>query len=239
MSRVSGKVALVTGASSGIGEAVAVAFAEAGMKLVLAARRKDRLDALAARIGGDVLAVETDVTSETSVRALFVAAIDRFGRIDILINNAGVADATPTDELSLEGWSRVIDTNLTGCFLCAREALRAMKRQGRGRIVNIGSLSAKVPRPDSAAYTASKFALEGLTRSIAVDFREHGIAVSIFHPGMVVTELAPGMTDADPKLMSDAADTARAILTMVDMPDNVNFFEGLMVPLEVPFLGRG
>lgn len=239
MSRVSGKVALVTGASSGIGEAVALAFAEAGISLVLAARRQHRLDALAERIGGDALVVVTDVTDEASVQRLFAAAGERFGRIDILINNAGVADATPTDELSLDGWRRVIDTNLTGCFLCAREALRVMKPQGRGRILNIGSLSAKVPRPNSAAYTASKFALEGLTRSMAVDFRKHGIAVSIFHPGMVVTELAPGMTEADPKLMSDAADTARAILTMVDMPDNVNFFEGLMVPLEVPFLGRG
>lgn len=170
---------------------------------------------------------------------LFETAMERFGRVDILINNAGIADATPTDALSLTRWRAVIDTNLTSAFLCARAALRIMKPQRRGRIINIGSLSAKVPRADSAAYTASKFALEGLTRSLAVDGRAHGVAVSIFHPGMVVTELAPGMDEMPPEMMSDARDTADIVLHMARVPDHLNFFEGLMLPLAVPFLGRG
>jgi NAD(P)-dependent dehydrogenase (short-subunit alcohol dehydrogenase family) len=150
-----------------------------------------------------------------------------------------MADHCPTAELTLERWRQVIDTNLTSAFLCSREAFKVMKPQGRGRIINVGSLSAKVPRQDTAAYTASKFGLEGLTRSLAVDGRAFGIAVSIFHPGMVVTELVPGMDQAPSEMMSDAGDTADAIVHMAAVPDHVNFLEGLMVPLAVPFLGRG
>jgi NAD(P)-dependent dehydrogenase (short-subunit alcohol dehydrogenase family) len=236
------RVVIVTGASSGIGEATAIAFAATGAKVVIAARRAERLDALAARIeraGGTVLAVPADVTREEDVLRLFAAAVDRFGSVDVLINNAGIADATPSDALSLERWRQVIDTNLTSAFLCAREALKLMKPQGRGRIINIGSLSAHVPRPDSVAYTASKFALDGLTRSMAVDGRGHGVAVSIFHPGMVVSELAPGMAAAPAELMSDASDTADILVHMASVPDHLNFLEGLMLPLKVPFLGRG
>jgi len=233
---------MVTGASSGIGEATGLAFTRAGAKLVLAARRSDRLQQLAARIrdeGGEALPVVTDVTVEDQVVRLFDRATEQFGQVDVLINNAGIADHCPTVELTLERWRQVIDTNLTSAFLCAREAMRRMKAQGRGRIINIGSLSAKVPRPDTAAYTASKFGLEGLTRSLAVDGRDHGIAVSIFHPGMVVTELAPGMAEAPAELMSDPADTADLLVHMASVPDHLNFYEGLMLPLKVPFLGRG
>jgi NAD(P)-dependent dehydrogenase (short-subunit alcohol dehydrogenase family) len=236
------RVVLVTGASSGIGEATALAFARAGAKLVLAARRADRLADLRARIeaeGGTALDVATDVTDEAAVTALFRAAVDAFGAVDVLINNAGVADGGPTDELPLERWRKVIDANLTSAFLCSREALRVMKPRGRGRIINIGSLSARVPREHSAAYTASKYGLDGLTRSLAVDARAHGIAVSIFHPGMVVTELAPGMDKAPAAMMSDASDTADIIVHMANVPDHLNFYEGLMLPLAVPFLGRG
>lgn len=242
MSRVKDRVVMVTGASSGIGEATGLAFTRAGAKLVLAARRSDRLQQLAARIrdeGGEALPVVTDVTVEDQVVRLFDRATEQFGQVDVLINNAGIADHCPTVELTLERWRQVIDTNLTSAFLCAREAMRRMKAQGRGRIINIGSLSAKVPRPDTAAYTASKFGLEGLTRSLAVDGRDHGIAVSIFHPGMVVTELAPGMAEAPAELMSDPADTADLLVHMASVPDHLNFYEGLMLPLKVPFLGRG
>ncbi len=182
MSRVSGKVAVVTGASSGIGEAIAIAFAAAGMKLVLAARRKERLDALAERLGGEALAVQTDVTDEASVKALFAAALERFGRIDILINNAGIADHTPTDELTLARWREVIDTNLTSAFLCAREALIVMKRQGVGRIVNIGSLSARVPRPNARRLHGQQVRAGRLHPFAGGGCREYGIAASIFHP---------------------------------------------------------
>ncbi|MDB5662999.1 MAG: Glucose 1-dehydrogenase, partial [Sphingomonas bacterium] len=222
--------------------ATAIAFAAAGAKVVLAARRIDRLEAIAAgivRAGGEAIAVRADVTDEEDVRSLFEAAVAAFARVDVLINNAGIADATPTDALSLDRWRAVLDTNLTSAFLCSREALRHMKPQGRGRIINIGSLSAHVPRPDSAAYTASKFALDGLTRSMAVDARAHGIAVSIFHPGMVVSELAPGMAAAPAEMMSDPADTADILVHMASVPDHLNFLEALMLPLKVPFLGRG
>jgi NAD(P)-dependent dehydrogenase (short-subunit alcohol dehydrogenase family) len=242
MDRLRGRIVLITGASSGIGEAAAHAFAEAGAIVVLAARRADRLQSLADAIGaagGEAFAVPTDVTDEASVIALFAAVTDRYGRLDVLINNAGIADQSPTDAMSLERWNAVITTNLTSAFLCRREALKIMRPQKRGRIINIGSLSARVPRPNSAPYTASKFGLDGLTRSLAVDARDDGIAVSIFHPGMVVTELAPGMADAPAELMSDAKDTADVIVHMANVPDHVNFYEGLMVPLAVPFLGRG
>lgn len=240
--RLRDRVVIVTGASSGIGEATALAFAAAGARVVLAARRAERLAALAERIaaiGGTALAVVADVTREEDVAHLFARAVEDFGRVDVLVNNAGIADATPTDDLTLDRWQAVIQTNLTSAFLCSRAALRLMKPQGRGRIINVGSLSAHVPRPHSAAYTASKFALDGLTRSMAVDARDHGIAVSIFHPGMVVSELAPGLATVPEDLVSDPADTADILLHMASVPDHLNFLSGLMLPLKVPFLGRG
>jgi len=236
------KVVVVTGASSGIGAATATAFARAGSRVVLAARRADRLQSLAGELqaaGYEALDVAADVTREEDVRRLFRTTVERFGRVDILVNNAGVADHTATDQLSLDRWRQVIDANLTSAFLCAREAMVLMKQGGGGRIINIGSLSARVPRGDTAAYTASKFALDGLTRSLAVDGREHGIAASIFHPGMVVTELAPGMAEQPAERMSDPRHTADAIVHMANLPAHLNFYEGLMLPLSVPFLGRG
>lgn len=236
------RVVLVTGASSGIGEATALAFARHGARVILAARRADRLADLRTRIeseGGTALDLVADVTDEAAVVAMFAAAVAAFGTVDVLVNNAGVADSCATDELTLERWRRVIDANLTSAFLCSREALKVMKPHGRGRIINIGSLSARVPREGSAAYAASKFGLDGLTRSLAIDARAHGIAVSIFHPGMVVTELAPGMDTAPAAMMSDAGDTADIIVHMANVPDHLNFYEGLMLPLAVPFLARG
>lgn len=242
MSYVRGKVTLVTGASSGIGAAVARVFAEAGCGVVLAARRKDRLDQLAREItdqGGTALAVECDVTDEAAVDHLFAVTLDRFGRLDILINNAGIADHTPTDELSLARWQEVVDVNLTAAFLCARAALRIMKRQQGGRMLHIGSLSAQVPRPDTAAYAATKFALTGLSHSLAIDGRPHGVASSIYHPGIVGTELARVQGERDPRSYMGADVTARAILAMCDLPDHVNFVEGTMLPVGMAFLGRG
>lgn len=242
MSYVQGKVVVVTGASSGIGAAVAAEFAKAGAHLVLGARRKERLDSLAAEIeaqGGRAIAITCDVTSEDDVVALFEAGLAAFGRIDVLINNAGLADHTPTDELTLTRWSEVIDTNLTGAFLCAREALRIMKRQGAGRIIHIGSLSAQVPRPDTIAYAASKFGMAGLNHSLAIDGRAHGVASCIFHPGVVGTELVKGGPPRDPTTRISAEVAARAVLAMADLPDHVNFVETTMLPLTMPFLGRG
>ncbi len=242
MSFVKGKIALITGASSGLGAAVARVFAEAGISVVLAARRKERLDQLADEIaeqGGTALAIECDVTDEAQVVDLFATALDRFGRIDILINNAGIADHTPTDELSLARWQEVVDVNLTAAFLCAREALRVMKRQQGGRMLHIGSLSAQVPRPNTAAYAATKFALTGLNHSLAIDGRDHGIASCIYHPGVIGTDLARGQGVRNPFSSMGGEVTARAILAMCDLPDHVNFVEGTMLPVAMPFLGRG
>jgi len=236
------RVTVVTGASSGIGEACAVAFVEKGAHVVLAARRAERLSALVERLqglGGQALAVTTDVTSESDVDNLFARAVERFGTVDVVINNAGVADSTPVDEMPLELWHRVLETNLTSAFLCSRAAFRVMKGKGRGRIVNIGSISARVPRQNSPAYAASKWGLDGLTRSLAIDGREFNIAASIFHPGIVATEIAPGAVKLPDDLSAAPKDIADVIIHMCDLPDHLNFYEGMVVQNKIPFLGRG
>ena len=242
MSILEGRVAVVTGASSGIGEACAVAFAAKGAKVVLAARRAERLASLVDRIeraGGEALAVATDVTDEAAVDDLFARAVERFGTVDVLVNNAGIADSTPVDEMTLETWRKVIETNLTSAFLCSRAAFRAMKGKGRGRIINVGSISARVPRENSPAYAASKFGLDGLTRSLAIDGRKHNIAASIFHPGIVATEIAPGAVKLAEDFAASPADIAGVIVHMCDIPDHLNFYEGMVVQIDLPFLGRG
>ena len=242
MSILEGRVAVVTGASSGIGEACAVAFAAKGTKVVLAARRAERLASLVDRIegaGGEALAVATDVTDEAAVDDLFARAVERFGTVDVLVNNAGIADSTPVDEMALETWRKVIETNLTSAFLCSRAAFRAMKGKGRGRIINVGSISARVPRENSPAYAASKFGLDGLTRSLAIDGRKHNIAASIFHPGIVATEIAPGAVKLAEDFAASPADIADVIVHMCDIPDHLNFYEGMVVQIDLPFLGRG
>lgn len=245
MTHIRGKVAVVTGASSGLGRAVAISLSHAGMRVVVGARRKDRLDSLVATFtaeGAEAIAVGCDVRDETQVSEMFANALARFGQIDVLVNNAGLADHTPTDELSSARWSEVIDTNLTGAFFCAREAFRVMKRQGRGRIINVGSLSALVPRADTVAYAASKFALTGLNHSLALDGRAFGIASSIFHPGVIGTELdgrPQGASASAPAQHIGAEVAAQAILAMIDLPDHVNFLDGTMLPVTMSFLGRG
>jgi NAD(P)-dependent dehydrogenase (short-subunit alcohol dehydrogenase family) len=236
------RVVVVTGASSGIGEACALVFASRGAKIVLAARRAERLAGLVDKIvaqGGAALAVTTDVTDEAAVDNLFRQALDTFGSVDVLINNAGVADSTPIVDMSLDLWRKVIDTNLTSAFLCSRAAMRAMKGQGHGRIINIGSISARVPRADSPAYTASKWGLDGLTRSLAIDGRDDNIAASIFHPGIVATEIAPGAVKLGTDFAADPMDIAEVICHMADIPDHLNFYEGLVVQNKRPFLARG
>ena len=242
MSILEGRVAVVTGASSGIGEACALAFVDKGAKVVLAARRAERLDKLVKRIegtGGEALAVTTDVTREADVDNLFENALERFGTVDVLINNAGIADSTPVYDMPLELWHQVIETNLTSAFLCSRAAFRVMKDKGRGRIVNIGSISARVPRENSPAYAASKWGLDGLTRSLAIDGRAFNIAASIFHPGIVATEIAPGAVKLPADLSADPSDIAAVIIHMCDIPDHLNFYEGMVVQNKIPFLGRG
>jgi len=243
MGQMTDRVAIVTGASMGIGQSIARAFAREGAKVVLAARRQEPLAALARAIesaGGTALAVPTDVTAEEQVVNLFRRTLDAYGRLDILVNNAGVATGKPTEELSLDAWRGVIDCNVTGAFLCSREAFRIMKAQGGGRILNIGSISAKVPRAHSAAYTTSKYAVEGLTRSLAVDGRAHGIAASVLQPGNVVTPLWDGReTTMRKEGAMSPDDLARIAVTMMTLPADLNMFEAIVLPLTMPALGRG
>ena len=242
MSILRSRVVVITGASSGIGAACAVAFAEKGAKVVLAARRADRLELLVARLGatgGEALAVATDVTDEDAVATLFARTVERFGGVDVLVNNAGIADSTPAETASLALWHRVIDTNLTSAFLCARAAIPLMRVRGHGRIINVGSISARVPRKESPAYTASKWGLDGLTRALAIDCRADNIAVSVFHPGIVATELGGGISSLPDDLVARPEDAAGVIVHMADLPDHLNFYEALVVQNKIPFLGRG
>lgn len=243
MGQLQDKVTVITGAASGVGRGIARLFADEGAVLVLASRDRARLEELAgeAQAGGaQALAVPTDVTDEAQVVALFERVAREFGRLDILINNAGVFDGGPLDELSLETWQKVIDVNLTGPFLCSREAFKIMKRQGGGRIINIGSISAQVPRAASAPYVASKFGLEGLTRAAALDGRSSGIAVSCLHPGNVATErrqASDAPADQEPMMMPD--EVARVVVTMAALPPHINMLDAIVLPVEQLYLGRG
>jgi len=237
-----GRVAVVTGASSGIGAACSLAYARAGAKVVMAARRAERLEALTREIealGGEALGVPTDVTSESDIKNLFSQALDRFGTVDILINNAGFADSTRIEDCSLELWTRLINTNLTSAFLCSREAFPIMRKAGHGRIINVGSISARVPREESPAYTASKYGLNGLTHALALDGRDSNIAVSLFNPGIVATEISPGAVKLPADFAAQPEDIADAILHMTAIPDHLNFYEAMIVQNKLPFLGRG
>ncbi|HEY5211353.1 MAG TPA: SDR family oxidoreductase [Stellaceae bacterium] len=243
MEALTGRVAIVTGGNSGIGRAIALAYAAEGAKLVLAARRADQLKEVAEQIvaaGGAALAVPTDITQEPDVLALFEKTMAAHGRVDVLINNAGTATRESADELSLAQWRKVIDVNLTGAFLCSREAFKIMKRQKQGRVINIGSVSAKVPRPNTIAYAASKFGLEGMTRALALEGREHGVLVSILHPGNTVSSLGPAtQIGANPEGRMEAEDLAQVAVLMAKLPREVNMLEALVLPRTMPFLGRG
>jgi NAD(P)-dependent dehydrogenase (short-subunit alcohol dehydrogenase family) len=243
MGQLIDRIAVITGASTGIGKGIAAAYAAEGAKVVLAARSREKLEAVAGEIrsaGGTALVVPTNVTLEEDVIDLFRRTLKVFGRVDILVNCAGITNRSPTDELSLEAWKNVLDVNLNGAFLCSREALRIMKRQRSGRIINIGSISAKMPRPHTAPYTTSKFALEGLTRSLALDGRDYGIAVSILHPGNTATPLWDGREDqARQEGIMSPTDLARVMVMMAALPPEVNMLESIMLPVSMPFLGRG
>ena len=243
MGKLQDRIAVITGASTGIGKSIAVAYAAEGAKIVLVSRNAEKLELVAKEIqsaGGSALVVPVDVTDEKAVIALFRQTVEAFERVDILVNNAGVSKGAPTDELSLEVWQQVIDVNLTAAFLCSREAIKLMKPRGSGRIVNIGSVSAKVPRIHSAAYTTSKFGLEGLTRSLALDARYSGIAVSILHPGNTATPIWTGREAiARREGVMSPDDVARVAVTIATLPPEVNLLESIVLPVSMPFVGRG
>ena len=242
MGLLAGRVAVVTGASSGIGAAIARGLVAEGARIVAVARRADRLASLIAEIeaaGGVARAFIADVTQEDAVEALFASVDATEGRVDLLVNNAGIADHTATRDLTLERWRQMVDTNITSMFLCSRAAVIRMEKQRRGRIINIGSISAKVPRPNNLAYAATKSAVQGMTHALAVDGREFGITASVLHPGATVSELVPNMaTRASEKIMA-TEDMARIAVLMASMPDEANLFEALALPIGQPLLGRG
>lgn len=235
-----GKIAIVTGGGTGIGKAIAEAFAAAGARVSIAGRRRGALEAAARDIPGAAEPVVCDVTDETQVAALFDAVVGREGRVDILVNNAGMSAPGPTHELDPAVWRQVIEVNLTGAFLCAREALRRMIPQKSGRIVNIGSISAQMSRAHAAPYTASKFGLEGLTRSLALDGREHGIAAGIIHPGNVGTDIWRGREHISSREgLIPLADIGRAAVAMAGMDPGVNMLSTVILPITQPYIGRG
>ena len=249
------KVALVTGAGTGIGRAVALALMKEGYAAVLAGRRRDKLEETASAgnaTGADTLVVPTDVSDPEQIRTLFVRTKERFGRLDLLFNNAGIgAPAVPLEELPLETWRKVVDTNLTGMFLCTQEAIRIMKAQHPrgGRIINNGSISAHAPRPRSAAYTATKHAVTGLTKSTSLDCRGYDIACGQIDIGNAATPLTErmvqgqGIMQADGRMAveprMDVEDVGRAVAYMASLPLHSNVLFMTVMANLMPFVGRG
>jgi len=238
-----GKVALITGASKGIGAGIAIALARRGCQVVLTARNQDALQRVVAGIndsGGVAEAIAGDVTSEFDVEQLFAQVVERHGRLDILVNNAGMAISGRIDELSLADWQQVQAVNVTGVFLCSRAAARIMKPQKSGKIINIGSISGQMPRPKSAPYTTSKFAVSGMTKALALELRPFNIAVSCIHPGNVMTDIWASSPDVPEREGAMAvADVAEVVATIAALPAAVNMFETVILPVSQPYLGRG
>lgn len=246
------KVAVVTGAGSGVGRASAEALSMHGFAVVLAGRRRAELDETAAIIAthvGEVIAVATDITDETAVDALFARAVAEFGRVDLLFNNAGLGAFGAIDETALEIWRQVFEVNVTGAFLCSRAAVRQMKAQEPrgGRIINNGSISAHVPRMHSAAYTASKHAVSGLTKATALEGRAFDIACGQIDIGNAVTPMVQGggagalQPDGTlkPEPSIDVAEVARAVVYMASLPLGANVLTMTVMATGMPYVGRG
>jgi len=247
------KVAIVTGAGSGIGKAVALALMREGYAVVLAGRRKERLEAAALEgksSGARTLIVPTDVSDPASVKALFTKTKVSFGRLDLLFNNAGTgAPPVPLEELTYEQWKSVVDINLTGAFLCTQEAFKLMKSQEPrgGRIINNGSISAHAPRPNSAPYTSTKHAITGLTKSTSLDGRKYDIACGQIDIGNAATEMTARMKSGVPQAHGsvaveptmDVENVARSVVLMAGLPLDANVQFLTVMATKMPFVGRG
>jgi NAD(P)-dependent dehydrogenase (short-subunit alcohol dehydrogenase family) len=247
-----GKVALVTGAGSGIGKAVAMAFLQEGYSVTLAGRRQERLGQAVSEAGvseKQALIVPTDVRDPGAVRAMFAKTKETFGRLDVLFNNAGIAAGGLLEDLSYEQWQAVVETNLTGPFLCTQEAFKIMKSQDPrgGRIINNGSISASAPRPNSAPYTATKHAISGLTKSTALDGRKYDIACGQIDIGNALTEATARMPQGVPQPngtiaaepVMDVQHVAQAVLYMASLPLEANVLFMTVMATKMPFVGRG
>ena len=242
MGKLTNQVAMITGANKGIGKAIARGLAQQGAHVVLAARSEAELRTAADEIasqGAQVLGVATDVTDEGQVEALFDQTLERFNRLDILVNNAGAFDGGPLDEISTEAWDKVIAVNLRGPFLCTRTAMQLMKPQGVGRIINIGSISAHRVRPHSAAYSASKHGLWGLTQVTALEGREHGITCCCLHPGNVEVERRRTDQARDNEPMMSMEEIAEVAVLMCTLPPHVAMLEAIVMPRDQLYVGRG
>ena len=249
--KTNNKVALVTGAGTGIGRAVALAFLREGYSVALVGRRPEPLEAVVKESGSDrALAVPTDVGNPESVAALFTKISEVFGRIDVLFNNAGVSGiGTNFEDIAFETWQSVVNINLTGSFLCAQGAFKMMKDQlpQGGRIINNGSISAHAPRPNSASYTATKHAITGLTKSISLDGRKYSIACGQIDIGNALTELSVRMTkgvmqangEVAVEPMMDATEVADAVIHMAALPLRTNIQFMTIMATNMPFVGRG
>jgi NAD(P)-dependent dehydrogenase (short-subunit alcohol dehydrogenase family) len=247
------KVALITGAGTGIGRGVALALAGSGFSVVLAGRRREPLEETASRasaIGAATLVVPADISDREAVQTMFARTKETFGRLDLLFNNAGIAArAVPIEELTIAEWQAVVDVNLTGTFLCTQEAVRLMKTQQPrgGRIINNGSISAHAPRPNSAPYTATKHAITGLTKSTALDGRAHDIACGQIDIGNANTELAGAMARGVPQSdghvavepLMDVEHAAQAVVYMAGLPLDVNVLFMTVMATKMPYIGRG
>jgi NAD(P)-dependent dehydrogenase (short-subunit alcohol dehydrogenase family) len=243
MGKLDGKAALITGASKGIGKGIALGLAAEGASLCLTARGAKELERTAGELTAKkikVLTVPADVADERQVQDLFRKTIERFGQLDILVNNAGAFDGGPLDELGVEIWDKVMAVNLRGPFLCTREAMKIMKRQRGGRIINIGSISAQRVRPHSAAYSASKHGLWGLTQVTALEGRDFGITCGCLHPGNVRVERRQESDKAeDREPMMSVEDIAQAAVLMATLPPHVNMLEAIVLPAGQLYVGRG
>jgi len=244
------KVAVITGAGTGIGKAAALALSQEGYAVVLSGRRKDKLEEVAAQAKSRTLIVPGDVGDVNAVRALFAKTKETFGRLDLLFNNAGIgAPGVPLEELPYEQWKAVVDTNLTGSFLCTQEAIKIMKDQTPrgGRIINNGSISAHAPRPNSVAYTSTKHAITGLTKSTSLDCRKYDIACGQIDIGNAETPLAARMKNGVPQAhgaivpepLMDVENVAKAIVYMASLPLDANVQFMTVMATKMPFIGRG